>query len=141
MGRTDLNSNVKLLTALAPEDWGTTKEGLLIDTRGFSGVGVLYLTGAEDANLAVTNKLDVTVHNVADDDEAPSDANKVGAFAQIVAQNKAVPDPIRQQIGIDLGKLDPAKPYLQIKATETNTWEGFIAIAAALGGAQYAPVS
>lgn len=135
----DLQHNAKVVTALAPVDWDTDAEGLLIDCRGFSGQAAFYLTAIEDASQANTEKLDVTIHNVADNDEAPSESNKVGAFTQIVGQNSLTPDPITEQVGVQLGALDPAKPYLQILGTETSTWEGSIAIVAVLGGAAYGP--
>lgn len=135
----DLQHNTKVVTALAPVDWDTDAEGLLIDCRGFSGQAVFYLTAIEDASLAASKKLDVTIHNVADNDEAPVAGNKVAAFTQIVGQNDLTPDAITEQIGVQLGALDPAKPYLQILGTETSTWEGLITIVAVLGGAAYGP--
>ncbi len=139
--KSDLYCNAKVIQALAPEDWATTKEGLLIDTRGYTGVANIQIYGIEDASLAATNKLDVTVHNVLDNDEAPVSGNQVAEFDQIVAQNDATPDAIDQQIRVDLDALDPTKPYLQLLLTETNTWEGLISAVAVLGGAKAGPVN
>lgn len=137
----DLYSNTKAFPALRPVDFATDAEGVLIDCRGYSGKALFILTGVEDATQAATEKLDVTVHNVASDSEAPVVGNQVAAFTQIVGQNSGTPDPIHQQIAVNLNALDPEKPYLQLLTTETATWEGLIACEAVLGGAKEAPTN
>jgi hypothetical protein len=137
----DLYSNAKAFPAVRPVDFATDAEGVLIDCRGYSGRALFILSGVEDANQAATELLDITVHNVAADTEAPVAGNKVASFTQIVGQNDATPDAIFEQIAVDLNDLDPAKPYLQVLMTETNTWEGLISVVGVLGGPKEAPAN
>lgn len=133
----DAYANIKTVQALMPEDWDTTKEGLLVDVREYTGVAQVVVMAVEDDSQASTEKVDVTVHSVSSDSDAPDDDNELVAMTQIVGQNTTAPTAIMRRDAVDIDGL--SERYLQLKITETNTWEGFITAFIILDGHRAVP--
>ncbi len=133
----DLFSGGTPLLGLTPTDFGTDIEGPLIDATGFNGVALAILIVQEDDSQANTEKLDVGVHNVLDDSEAPVSGNQVATFTQIVGANDTGIAPIILTALVNLELLDPAKPNLQFDFVETNTYECIVSAVIIMPGDRY----
>ena len=128
---------VRVENLLTPTDFLTTMESLLVDVSGHSGRATVVVQAGEDASLAATNLLVVTIHEVDSDSDTLAAANLVDTMETITAQNDATPDPIVRRTTIDLNEL--TSPYIQLLLTETNTWEGEISASIVLSGKQHTP--
>ena len=130
----NIKEEVEILTLQTPLDFATTAEGdTLVDLRPYCGTANIFMSWYEDASQANTEKLDVSVHQVASGSEAPAAGNLLASFTQIVGSNTTAAE-YKQQIALNIDALDlTSKPYLQILMTETNTPEGniYVGMAAA----------
>lgn len=142
MNSKDLYSNVKMLPATDVETFVTTKEGTLIDVSAYKGIALAVLRVLETASQANTEKLDVSVHKVADNDEAPvADSDtEIAAFDQIVGANDGSLVQLTDQvIAVNLDLVDTR--YIQFLFTETNTYECILDAFLIIGGTSQRPVS
>lgn len=128
-------------------------EGTVLDWTSYSGTALAVLRVIEDASIVNTKKLDVTIHNVADDSEAPVDANKIATFTQIVGENDgAVVIKTPQFLPIKLDRLplltaaqkaataEVRKGGLQIILENTSAWAGVIDCYILFPGSKSLPV-
>ena len=139
---TELFDDCKIKVALHPVDFDTDVEGELVDVTGYTGRAIVILQNTEDASQAATEKLDVGIHNVTSDAEAPSTSNLVSSFTQIVGSNNtASVVESMQVVELDLDALDADKPYIQLNAVETNSYECVCSAVVVLGGSRYRPES
>lgn len=141
----DMLSDVLIAPGIDLLDFVTDAEGNLVSIKNHTGVIIAVLDIFEDASQAATELLDVTIHQVLDDDEVPVSGNQIAAFTQIVGSNGAAVNKreiIAIDLGVDLTAADSVtKINLQMNMVETNTWEGMVSAWFILGGFKDNPVT
>lgn len=120
----DTFANSRVVQALMPIDFVTDVEGLLIDVREYAGVAQAVVIAVEDVSQAITEKLDVGVHNVASDSVAPAAGNLIVQMTQIVATNTTSPVAVMRRSAVNIDNL--TERYVQFNFAETNTYEGLV---------------
>lgn len=147
----DLYSNTAVLLLQPLDEAVTSADGTLtLDVSQYNGQGLLLLDALEDASIANSKKMDVTVHNVASDSETTDADNLIATFAQIVGENDgSAIAKTTQVLPINLGEIpklataeaDTVKKYLQVKRVNTATWAGSLKVTLLVGGHRVEPVN
>lgn len=124
-------------TLLSPATVSADGEGdVLVDITGRRGTALAYLTLVE-GNIAATETMDFTIHNVASDSDTLDSTNLVSSFTQIVGSGSALSPKKTESISINLEGLE--EKYLQAKVNETGTYSAVAAIVIVLPPTGYLP--
>lgn len=149
MSRMDFYANVAVVALFDLDEAVTSGDGaLVVDVSGYNGQAAVVLLAREDASIANSKKLDVTVHNVASDSETTDADNLIATFAQLVGENDgSAVEKTTQILPLQLAeipKLGSAetkvlKKNLQIKVVNTATWAGSIKVLLLTGMSRRSP--
>jgi len=147
----DVYANVATLTLFALDEAVSSGDGaILLDLSQYNGNAQVVLTALEDASIAASKKLDVTVHTVASDSETTDSDNQIAAFTQLLGENDAgAVQKTVQTISMNLnespklasGETKVRKHLYQVKVVNTSTWAGSILVQVLVGGHRVAPVN
>lgn len=145
----DVFGNVERIELFALDDAVASGDGSIVDLSRYNGIVMVKFVALEDASLANSKKLDVTIHNVADDDETTDADNLVLTFDQIVGANGSIAQKTVQLKALNLGRFpelgtseaDTLKKYLQVKLVNTSTWAGHILVEVFASGQRTLPTN
>lgn len=140
----NLYEDCQCLCLQYPLDFVSNAEGgELVDITGYHGTAMAVLTILEDASQASTEKLDVTIHQVASDSDTLDSTNEIATFTLVSGSNGGAAVDVLQKIEINLDGLtgDDDEKYLQCNFVETNTYEGIVAVHLFVAGKSPVPLN